>query len=71
VVERIKLSADGKFLEASVVVDDPDALNEPLHLFQRWRKVKNELLETVCAENNEDFFHQNLFPLPVAEKADF
>jgi hypothetical protein len=46
-------------------------LNEPLHLFQRWRKVKNELLETVCAENNEDFFHQNLFPLPVAEKPDF
>jgi hypothetical protein len=71
VVERLELSADGKFLEASVVVDDPDALNEPLHLFQRWRKVKNELLETVCAENNEDFFHQNLFPLPVAEKPDF
>ena len=44
VVERLKLSADGKLLEASVVVDDPDALNEPLHLFQRWRKVKNELL---------------------------
>jgi hypothetical protein len=71
VVERFKVSADGKMLEASVVVDDPDTFNAPLHMVQRWRKVNNTLLETVCAENNADFFHQNLFPLPEAEKADF
>jgi hypothetical protein len=71
VVERFKVSADGKVLEAYVVVDDPDTFNAPLHLVQRWRKVKNPLLETVCAENNVDYFHQNLFPLPEAEKADF
>jgi hypothetical protein len=71
VVERFKLSADGNTLEAGVIVEDPDALNEPLHLIQRWRKVKNALLETVCAENNVDYFHQNLFPLPEADKPDF
>jgi hypothetical protein len=71
VVERYKVSADGKMLEAYVVVDDPDTFSEPLHLIQRWRKVKNPLVETVCAENNADHFHQNLFPLPEAEKADF
>jgi hypothetical protein len=71
VVERFKVSADGKTLEASVVVDDPDTFNEPLHLMQRWRKVKNPLLETVCAENNGDYFHQNLFPLPEADRPDF
>ncbi len=71
VVERFKVSADGKMLEAYVVVDDPDTFNEPLHLVQRWRKVKNPLLETVCAENNVDYFNQNLFPLPEAGKADF
>ena len=71
VVERFKVSADGKMLEAYVVVDDPDTFNEPLHLVQRWRKVKNPLVETVCAENNADYFNQNLFPLPEAEKADF
>jgi hypothetical protein len=71
VVERFKVSADGKMLEASVVVTDPDTFTAPLHMVQRWRKVKNTLLETVCAENNADFFHQNLFPLPEAEKADF
>jgi len=71
VVERFKVSADGKMLEAYVVVDDPDTFNEPLHLVQRWRKVKNPLVETVCAENNADHFKQNLFPLPEAVKADF
>jgi hypothetical protein len=29
------------------------------------------MLETVCAENNIDPFHQNLFPLPEADKPDF
>jgi hypothetical protein len=33
--------------------------------------VKNPMLETVCAENNVDYFHQNLFPIPQATKADF
>ena len=38
---------------------------------RRWRKVNNPMLETACAENNEDFFHQNLFPIPQADKPDF
>ncbi|HEY1413624.1 MAG TPA: hypothetical protein VGF36_15870, partial [Rhodopila sp.] len=65
------LAADCKMLEAAVTVDDPDAFNEPLHLVQRWRNVKNPLLETACAENNEDYFHQNLFPIPQADESDF
>ena len=71
VVERFKVAADGKTLEAQVTVDDPDAFNEPLHLRQGWRKVDNLLLETACAENNGDYFHQNLFPIPEADKPDF
>src|SRR5262245_8161564 len=71
VIERIKLAADGKGLEAFVKVDDPDTFNEPLYLVQRWRKVPNQLLETVCAENNEDHFGQGLFPIPEATKSDF
>ena len=71
VVERLKLSADGKMLEALVRVEDPDTFNEPLHMVQRWRKVDNPLLETVCAENNFDYFNQNLFPIPEAAKPDF
>jgi hypothetical protein len=54
-----------------VNVDDPDTFNEPLYLIQRWRKVPNPLVETVCAENNEDHFNQGLFPIPRAKKPDF
>jgi hypothetical protein len=71
VVERYKVAADGNMLEVLVMVEDPDALNEPLHMIQRWRKVKNAMLETVCAENNGDYFSHNLFPIPQATTPDF
>jgi hypothetical protein len=71
VVERFKVAADGKMLEAQVTVEDPDTFNEPLHMAQRWRKVDNPLLETVCAENNVNFFNQKLFPMPEAATPDF
>jgi hypothetical protein len=73
VVERLKLSPDGRMLEAFVRVEDPDTFNEPLHMVQRWRKTMTNrpMIETVCAENNNDYFNQNLFPLPEAEKPDF
>ena len=71
VVERFKLSADGKTLEALVKVEDPDTFNEPLYMVRRWNKVPNQLLEMVCAENNGDHFGKNLFPVPRAHKPDF
>ena len=71
VVERYKVSADGNTLEAMVMVEDPDAFNEPLHMIKRWRKATNPRLETVCSENNGDHFNQNLFPIPQAKTPDF
>jgi hypothetical protein len=71
VVERFKVSADGNTLEASVLVEDPDAFNEPLHMIKRWRKANNPRLETVCSENNGDHFNHNLFPIPQADGPDF
>jgi len=71
VEERFKLTPDGRSLDALVRVEDPDTFNETLYLAQRWRKVPNPLLETVCAENNEDPFNLNLFPMPRASKPDF
>jgi len=71
VVERFKLSADGMTLEALVKVEDPDTFNEPLYMMRRWRKVPNQLLEMVCAENNGDHFGKNLFPIPQADTPDF
>jgi hypothetical protein len=71
VIERYKLAADGKTLEALVTVEDPDTFYEPLHMVQRWRKVKNPMLEVACAENNGDHFGKNLFPIPQADGPDF
>jgi hypothetical protein len=71
VVERFTVAPDGKQLNAFVKVEDPDTFNEPLYMTNRWRKVDNPLLETVCAENNQDHFNQGLFPIPQATKFDF
>jgi len=71
VVERFKLSADGSALDVVVRVDDPDTFNEPLYMARRWRKVPNQRLEMVCAENNGDHFGKNLFPIPQAGTPDF
>jgi hypothetical protein len=71
VVERFKLSADGKALDVLVKVEDPDTFNEPLHMARRWNKVPNQRLEMVCAENNGDRFGGNLFPIPQADTPDF
>jgi hypothetical protein len=71
VVERFTIEPDGKNLTAVAIVDDPDTFNGPLAMKQRWFKVDAPIQETVCAENNGDFFHQNLFPVPTAETPDF
>jgi len=71
VTERFKLTADGKFLEAFVKVEDEDAFNEPMYMMARWRKQAGAWQEFICAENNSDRFNHNLFPLPEAKRPDF
>ena len=71
VTERFKLTADGKFLEAFVKVEDEDSFNEPMYMAARWRKQAGVWREYICAENNQDHFGHNLFPLPEAKKFDF
>jgi hypothetical protein len=71
VTERYKLSADSKFLEVLVKVEDPDAFNEPMYMTTRWRKQDRPWREFICAENNADRFSHNLFPLPEAKTPDF
>jgi hypothetical protein len=71
VVERFTLAADGNNLSAIAKVEDPDAYNAPITMMRQWFKVNEPMLETVCAENNGDRFHQNLYPIPEAGKPDF
>jgi hypothetical protein len=71
VVERFTIDPDGKNLTAIATVNDPDTFNGPLVMQQRWFKANSRMLETVCAENNQDYFNQGLFPVPIANKPDF
>jgi hypothetical protein len=71
VTERYKLTADGKFLEVLVKVEDEDTFNEPMYMAARWRKQEGTWREFICAENNSDRFSHNLFPLPEAKTPDF
>jgi len=71
VVERFTVGPYGKSLTALVRVEDPETFNAPITLAKRWFKVDLPMLETVCSENNSDFFNQNLFPIPQAAKPDF
>jgi hypothetical protein len=71
VVERFTISQDGRSLTAIVTVEDPDTFNAPLALKQTWRKNQVAMAETVCAENVDDHFNENLHPIPQADKADF
>jgi hypothetical protein len=71
VVERFTISQDGRSLTAIVTVEDPDTFNRPLTLKQTWRKNQVAMAETVCAENVDDHFNENLHPIPQADKPEF
>jgi hypothetical protein len=71
VVERFTIHPDGRGMTGVATVEDPDAFNGPITMKQEWFKADFPMLETVCPENNSDFFNQNLFPIPEAAKPDF
>ena len=71
VVERFTLEPDGEHLTAIVTVEDPGTFTAPLTMMERWFKVHEPMAETVCAENNLDYFSQGLFPVPEANTPDF
>ena len=72
VIERYKLIDNGKTLQASFTVEDPGAFNAPwpaMELFHPTREAAL-LTEEACAENNVAHAG-DVFPIPIAEKADF
>lgn len=72
VVERFKVTADNKFLEALVKIEDEDTFNEPMYMAKRWRKDTNIWRESICAENGAaDYFSANFVPIPQAQQPDF
>src|SRR5262249_30690495 len=72
VVERFTLIEGGKFLEATILVEDVGAFTMPWTVKQRWRRREGDaMIELICAENHDDHFGNMMFPIPEAAKADF
>ena len=68
VVERWKLIDSGQRLEVAFTVEDPDTYYEPWSGIRRYRRVQEQMVEEVCAENNAQLFD---YQIPVADKPDF
>ena len=72
VVERFKLSSDGKAIDVLITVEDPGAFTTPWSATYRFRRVENrQLHEEVCAENNLNYFNFDVAPMPSANPPDF
>ena len=72
VVERYKLSSDGKALQVIFTVEDPGAYNMPWSGMQTFHRVRlGEYLEAVCPENHDSPFNDKGHPMPQAGKPDF
>ena len=68
VVERWKMTDDGKMLEVTFRVEDADTFYEPWSAMRRYRRVQQPMHEEVCAENNQHLFD---YHIPIANKPDF
>lgn len=67
VVERWRMVENGRVMDVTFTVDDPDAFYAPWTGLRRYRRVQQEMLEEPCAENIE---HLEL-PIPIAQEPDF
>ncbi len=71
-IERFHLIEGGKTLEVNLHVEDPGAFTTPWDAIQRYRRVEpGPMPEANCAENNANYFHYEIEPMPEADKADF
>jgi len=72
VVERWKLAGDGKRIDVAISVDDPGAFTMPWSARQVYERTpQGQMTEMVCAENNPDYYHYGIAPMPAAAKPDF
>ena len=71
VVERFRITDDGKTLDVSFTADDPGTFYKPWGARRpRYREVA-PYTERVCAINNDDILNQGFDPVPTANKLDF
>lgn len=69
VVERWRIVEGGQMMESVFRVEDPGTFYKPWTAMRRYRRVRQDPIEDICAENNSI----NLFDyhVPTAQKSDF
>jgi hypothetical protein len=68
VVERYKLIDDGRTLQVTFRIEDPETFYQPWSAVGKLRRVQTPMHEEVCAENNRNVFD---YKIPVADRPDF
>jgi hypothetical protein len=72
VVERYRLTNDGKFLETEIVMEDPEVFVRPLHVTKRSRRADATWTEWGCVDGEmNNPFASGADPLPMAQQPDF
>ena len=71
VVERFRIASGGKQMRVDIVVDDPGAFTTAWSASQLYNRADQEMLESVCAENNGTYFNYDVAPVPTAGRPDF
>jgi len=71
VVERFKITNDGKTLDVSFTAEDPGTFYKPWGARRPRDRVVDPYEEEVCQLNNVDIFHQGFDPVPTADHPDF
>jgi hypothetical protein len=59
---------DRQGMEVTFTVDDPDTYYEPWSGMRRFRRVQQQFMEGICAENNQHLFD---YEIPIASNPDF
>ncbi len=68
VVERWRMVDDGRMMDVTITVDDPDIYYQPWSGVRRYRRVQQDYVERSCAENNQQLVN---YHIPVADRPDF
>jgi hypothetical protein len=68
VVERWRMVESNQAMEVTVTVDDPDTYYEPWAGMRRYKRVQQDYVEHICAENNQQLVNWHI---PVADKPHF
>ena len=70
-VERYRAAPDGKTMQVDVTYDDPKAYTSQWKALFRYRLGRAMPEEVACAESPFDPVTGQIYPIPIAQKADF